>query len=66
MHKKYETQYLDGGDFRLYRFCSVEYRFPKLIGCSEAILLTTKVENSAVSGPQAFRLGKLETQPAIA
>ena len=61
MHKKYETQYLDGGDFRLYRFCSVEYRFPKLIG-----LLTTKVENSAVSGPQAFRLGKLETQPAIA
>ena len=40
--------YLHCGDFRLYRFCTAEYRFPKLIGCSEAIVLTMEVENSAI------------------
>ena len=28
---KYETQYLDCGEFRLYRFCTVENLFQKLV-----------------------------------
>ena len=46
--REYETWYLHCGDFRLYCFCTAEYRFPKLIGCSEAIVLAMEVENSAI------------------